>query len=264
MSGRVVAAVDGGPATRAVLDVAAELCDIFDAELDALRVDERAAPGPTSPLDGTPLRDVRGAATAVIDEQAVRSDVVAVVLGARTLPGATATLGHVPDHVIANAPGMVVLVPPDLAPECSTLDRLLIPVEGDATLSSDAAAVIEAFEASGRTAIGLHVLNPRTAPAHADRWHDAELWSRRFWRRCAPAMTDHHIGTGGVADAILDMVASHEVDAVLLEWHQRLDHDHAAVVRDLLRRAPCPLLMLPDRREAEPMRPWLAPRGDGP
>jgi nucleotide-binding universal stress UspA family protein len=259
MTGRVVAAVDGGPATRAILDVASALCEIFDATLDAVRVDEGVGSGPAAPFDGEPLRDVRGDVMTVLDGEALRSDVIAVVLGARTLPGATATLGHVPDHVIANAPGMVVLVPPGLPPERSNLGRLLVPVKGDAALSPAVARVIGAFEGCGRAAIGLHVINPETAPPHADRWQDPELWSRRFWRRCAPSIADHHIGTGGVADATLEMIATHGVDGVLLEWHQRFDHDHAAVVRDLLRRAPIPVLLLPDRRTQEPMTPWIAP-----
>lgn len=244
---RVLAAVDGGPSTASVIDVGRSLVDVLGAELDVVTTGDWHD-AVVALLDGWPIRCVEARGGDVwLTKEACGPDVVATVVATHALPGALGVAGHLPRHLIENCPGLVVAVPPDLAPGRRGLDRLLVPVEGDQESSEALVEVVAEFQASGRTIIGLHVLNRGNTPAFADRWDDPSMWSDAFWGTHAPMITHTHITLGDVLLGVLDVIRDHDADAVLLEWGQHLEDDRGLVVKDVLRHCPVPVLLVPHR-----------------
>ncbi len=255
---RVLSAIDGGPLTAPVVEIARSLSEILGGDLDIVHV-RCGAPSAGLLLGDLPVRVLEGDVLERLVEEATQEEVVAVAVGIRSLRGGGQPAGHVARRLLQSCRCPLVVVPPDVAIGARSARRLLVPVQDGRAPSTARAHLLERFRRSGRTLIALHVLDRSTAPPFGDRSDDADLWSREFWRRHEPTIDDVHIAAGEVGAQILDAAARFDVDMILLEWSQILDQPHAQVVRDVLVHTPIPLLFIPDVRPGRIPSPW----GDG-
>jgi hypothetical protein len=250
-----VAAVDAGPAMPAVIDVAASTAEILDADLEIVAV------GPEPQIDRVPpgqppLRSVPGEPTAWIDTAVSEPDLKALVLGIRSLPGGRRPAGHVALHALAHCPQLVVVVPPELDRGHRSLSNIIVPVSGRGMPCEPLLDVVGRLRDCGRAVRALHVLDPASAPAFVDRWHDPELWQRQFWQHHWPPHGDVDVRLGHLADGIIEAIADVDADGVLLEWTRRPPGARDSVVHDLLSRSSVPVLLVPHRRRSDEPAPW--------
>jgi hypothetical protein len=107
-------------------------------------------------------------------------------------------------------------------------------------------ALVDTLRESGAEVLPVHVFDKEHVPAFLERWEDLDIYGSEFSRRHAPTLAPAELRTGLPAAAIIECGAEKNADAVLIEWKQRLDEDHATVVSGLLERSTMPLLLLPE------------------
>jgi nucleotide-binding universal stress UspA family protein len=243
----VIAALDGGPGTGPVRDVAQALAGRLGCDLEVVCV------GPAE--SGADLEAARveiGDPARVLSEEAARTDVQAIVVGTRHAEGGAYPAGHVTLALLLTSPVLVVVVPPDLPRESRSLSRVLVPVEGNGPISDAAESLVNRLRASGAEVVPVHVLDQAHTPAFLEGWDDLHQYAEEFTRRYAPELDKAELRVGDPATAILDCLRDKDADAALLEWKQQLSEGRAHVVRSLLERSTRPLLLLPERLEESP------------
>lgn len=240
---RVLAVVDGGAATRPVIDVAAALAEIVGIDVDVLHVRLEAAADTRALTSG---RTEVGDPDDVVIEAIAEDDVVIVAIGARAVPGGPRPVGHLTGAVITATPKPVVVVPPELAPDHRSLRRVVVPVEGHDEPSHDLRTAVSAFAVSGSAIYAVHIFDRAAVPRFWEGWQDTELWADEFGRRFAPGNPDvpMELCTGDIATAVIDMCERHDADLVTLEWRRTFDGGHGAVVREVLSRTTIPVLLV--------------------
>lgn len=240
---RVLAAVDTGPVSQAVIKVANCLANVLAARREVVTVDTNALT-PTTMAEHAITAPEREASTALLS-LADAPDVVAIVVGVRTVTGGPRPAGHVTEHIITNSKIPVVTVPPGTEPDRCSLDQLLVPLDGGAPPGPVTTRIIRAFEAYGATINTLHVFDHSSVPMFWDGWGDRDIWTNQFAHAYSPSAAYTELKTGDVAQQILATAKAHGSSMIVLEWNHQLDHSHAPVIRDLLCNATVPLMLLP-------------------
>lgn len=235
MTLRILAAVDDSPTGVPVRRTAEALGRILGADVDVVTV---VAPG-EAPLEGA-IRRTEGQPIERIVAELASEDVVLGVLGARRLPGARRATGHVVSAVIQATRTPVVVVPPE-AP--GRIDRIVVPVEGDGGEAEALGRLLSPCTRAGIAIVSLHVFTADTAPAFWEGWDDTGLWRDEFAARQA-ARGEVELRTGDVCTEVCSAAAAG--DLVAVAWHQDLSPGRGRVVRALLDRCTCPLLLVPD------------------
>lgn len=235
MTARIVAAVDDSPTGVPVRRTAEALGRIFGADVDVVTV---VTPGETG-IERA-IRRAEGEPVERIVAELDAEDVLLGVLGARRLTGARRPTGHVVSAVIQATRTPVVVVPPE-AP--GRIDRIIVPVEGDDGEAEALGRLLSPCTRAGVAVVSLHVFTPETTPAFWEGWHDVSLWRDEFAARHA-ARGSVELRTGDVCAEVCAATATG--DLVAVAWHQDLSPGRARVVRALLDRCTCPLLLVPD------------------
>lgn len=238
---RIVAAIDASPVAAAVVSVAERLAPILDAAPEVVTTDPVCGD-----LHGPGVRLLEGSAPDAVLEY-VHGDpgVVALVLGARTVPGGPRPAGHVTLDAVTTSSIPVVVVPPD-GERIGEFRRLLVPIEGGTPPSPEVTAMVDRFLAAGVTVDVVHVFDRSNAPMFWNGWHDPELWAEQFGEQYSPTTGRTALLVGSVPHRLLDAVAANRSSLVLLEWKRHLGESDAAVVRHLLAMSGVPLLLLPE------------------
>jgi nucleotide-binding universal stress UspA family protein len=247
---KVIAALDNSPAASAVVATAASLASLFGAEVDPIHVvdgDDALAVRAAESV-GLDLRRLRGPALRVLIDAADGEDVVAVVVGTRSLPLASRPVGATALKLITSLVKPVVIVPPD-ARRPGTLKRVLVPLEGTVSSSLAPKALVELAPDANLEIIVLHVHDATTLPAFTDQpQHEGSAWRDEFVARYCPW------GIGGVTvelrvgrreEEILRAAVETKSDLIALGWAQELAGGRAPVVRETLERGHIPVLLLP-------------------
>jgi nucleotide-binding universal stress UspA family protein len=245
---RVIAAIDQTPAARSVLVAGRALAQLLGAELEAISVREdgshtaqRAAAAAR-----VKLREVVDPVVQTLVSEASGTDVVALVLGARSTPAGRRPAGHVAIQVIAGCEKPVLVVPPE-ARIRRRFERLLVPLDGSWSSARALAGSIEQACRAGLDVVILHVLDEGSLPPFSDQpHHEAEAWIDEFLARfCPVAETRAELRFGIPAHAVASVAEELGADLIALSWSQDLAEGRASVVREVLERGRSAVLLVP-------------------
>lgn len=286
MSESIVILLDGAECTPAALRVACALRDLGASTLHVIHVAERSAPPrelieqlglDAASLRGCVIHGAAGDVSRAVLELAERERARAVVLCTRSATDAPRrSLGEHARGVLAEATVPVVLVRPDAVRPGWELREVLLPHDGTpATTQAIRPAATMARDA-GAKLLALHVATPGKGgppaaarpraepgslpvPRYVDQpQHEWPEWASEFLERLEatspldPGQVRLFLGQGETGSEVLRVAEAEGADLIVLAWHGTLDADHAEVFKALLRRAPCPLMILrvPPRGEA--------------
>jgi nucleotide-binding universal stress UspA family protein len=198
-------------------------------------------------LNGAPAPTIR----LLVDEAGV--DALAMGLRRTSRSG----VGHVPGALLGRLAAPLLLVRPGMRP-LTTLRRLLVPLEGSPSSSDAMRFADDLFCTRGREILILHVVTGDTpgesgsmpAPRVLDQEHyEWAEWKEEFSMRFSQCTKGgrHRVSVrvGDVPTSVVQEAEEHDVDLILLSWSGSLQEGHAAIVRELLETAPCPLLIVP-------------------
>jgi nucleotide-binding universal stress UspA family protein len=246
----VLAAIDRSQAAKPVLTVARAVAMILGAEPFALHVQEDSAQAPVevARTAGVQLRVVRGNVVDRLVAEGEADDVAALVIGAHGIPTDPRPLGATAVAVATTLLKPVVVVPPEAEPP-PTINRALVPLEGELTTSLAPRALIELAPQVGLEVVALHVVLPEAIPAFTDQpQHEQQAIAREFLARYCPWGIDvvsFETRVGRREDLIPLAAAECGCDLIVLGWLQRLNPGRANVVRATLERSHVPVMLVP-------------------
>ncbi len=270
---RIVVVWDGSPAAAtafpaarilgtqlgAVVEIIHFLADGASDEAIRTAVHENGLDG----LEESHLQIQRGDPVAGILETVRNAEVQLVVL---TTHGRAIEEGRRPgrvaEQVIARTTAPVVLVRPEAPPVRRKLKKLLLPVDGT---PRTAAALQPATDLAARLGarIDLLYVAPRasalpaergsiTAPRYVDqKQHEWPAWADEVVERlavccanCPPEVpVEMYLAHGDIGAEIERFAIEHKSDAVVLVRRSRLQTGRAIIMRTVMNRAPCPILI---------------------
>lgn len=93
----------------------------------------------------------------------------------------------------------------------------------------------------------LHVFDAETVPKFWDQQaHAGQAWEAEFLARfCAVPGTRLVLHSGVAADYVVDVAEAEQADMIALAWSQRLVPGHAAAIRQAVRHAHVPVMLVP-------------------
>ncbi len=285
MSESVVLLLDGAECTPAALRVACALRDISRSTLHILHAAEHAPPPreliaqlglDAASLRGCVIHDVAGDVPRAVLALAARERARAIVLCTTSAADdPRRSLGEHARGVLAEARVPVVLVRPDAVGPEWELREVLLPHDGTPATSQAIRPAAQIARDAHAKLLALHVATPgKDAPRAAARraepgslpvpryvdqpHHEWPEWASEFLERVEaaapldPGQLRLFLGQGETGSEVLRRAETEKADLIVLAWHGTLDPDHAQVFKALLRRAPCPLMILrvPKRAEA--------------
>ena len=127
---KILACIDSGPATKAVLEMAVELGKLLGDDVDALHVREPDMLPPVDLADRARvgLRVIEGNPADEISAAIANSDVSIGVIGARRHRGGARPAGHIAIAIAESAGKPVAIVSPDS--KRLPIRRVLVPCDG--------------------------------------------------------------------------------------------------------------------------------------
>jgi nucleotide-binding universal stress UspA family protein len=245
----VLAALDGSPAARPVLETALGVGKMLGTVVEAIHV--RDAPGQildvVAERSGVVLREVDGPVEGALLGALAEPNVVAGVLGARRTPGGRRPVGQTALRILEQTGKPVFVVPPEAVGVWPRpFHRLLVPLEGDEQSARVVAEGLGPFDLDAVELVALHVFTAATVPAVLDHpGRDLAMWGDEFIARFCPDADRVDLRTGTVGARILDACNDAAADLVVLSWSQTASPGHAAVALDVLGRSKVPVLLLP-------------------
>jgi len=254
----VLAAIDGSPISRAVLDVAREVARVLDARVDAVHVDEGTGLPQVEISSGeAPLRVVPGDPSSVLIAEAAARSVAAIVVGSCREVGGPTPAGHVSLDVIGNVPKPVVVVPPS-TPEGYRLHTVLVPVLGKPAEALE--EVVLLAENPQLHVVVLRTLDELSIPSFEDQPHyDMQAWADEFLARWVPgagADTALEVRIGQPEELVLAVAQEVCADIVAIGRRRDLPTAQTPLTLAALERSPIPVVLLPiARRSREPLAP---------
>ncbi|MBS1153077.1 MAG: universal stress protein [Myxococcaceae bacterium] len=277
MNRSILVPLDGSTHALSALPVGRELAKMEDATLQVLYLGPRALPPAELAAQlGLAPGDLRGA---VIDqragdpgqqllraaaEQAGATLVMCTHAGEQTLGG---VLGELGERVLGEATGPVVLVRPTRGVVQWQLRNVLLPHDGTPSTSWAIHEVAGLASRAGATLTVLHVAEPGKAPPAepgslpAPRYvdqqqHEWPAWANEFLGRLGsvfpipPEKLRLFVARGEPGPEIVRRAAASNCDLIVLAWRGTLAPARAAVIKAVLREAPCPVMLL--RTEVHP------------
>lgn len=257
----VLAALDSSTASRAVLETAIAVAEVFGGRVEAVHVDDGSdvqMPTALAGRYGVPFRTVAAVDGDDAVERALAGvitapDVTMVVVGARALPGSGRRVGHLARAVATGSRAPVVVVPPEAADPAwraggagaVSIRRVLVPLETARPVLDVVFDCVQRLRDGAVDVVAVHVFvddGPRVAD-HPVR--DLALLGDEFLARSLPgASADIDLRAGPVGTEILLAAAEADADLIVLSWSQDMSPGRAAVVRDVVRYATVPVLLL--------------------
>ncbi len=252
----IIAALDNRLGARPVMTTARAVAPLLGAEVEAVHVAEdgdRTA-RQAAEAAGIPLRIVQGPLVKSLVEAGRPDEVVAMVIGARSMLAGPRPLGSTALAVATSLPKPIVVVPPD-AEIRETIRRVLVPLEAaERSANYTPRGIIELAQDTELDMIGLHVYQEDSLPAFTDQpQHEREAWGREFIRRYARWRSGTirlETRVGRAADLLPVVAEEVDADLVALGWSRELGAGHAPVVRGVLERCRRPVLLVPILRSA--------------
>jgi nucleotide-binding universal stress UspA family protein len=275
----VLVALDGSPASAMALPAARAVASQLDAILEILFVSERAAsisPASVDPIQAylehehvaAHIRHVAGCDPAQAILRATEEEDVSLVVltthGREIEP--ERELGSVSEKVVASVARPILLIRPEAAvsniARPSELRRLLVPINGTLSTCELLQPAVALARELGASLDLLHIASPGhsppsergalTGPRFVDQpQHEWPAWCHEAVSRMAQGMhleSDQPVhvflASGPISEAILNFAVDHHSDAIVLARSSRLEPDRAHVLRAILRRTPCPVILV--------------------
>jgi len=169
-------------------------------------------------------------------------------------------LGRTAMKVFHDALCPVVLVPPERGATPWHLHHVLVPHDGTPSTSAALQPAAELAERGRAELLVVHVTDTRAAPAelgtlttprYVDQpQHEWHAWSSEFVKRLASAcpLGDLHVrillAHGNTAAEILRLSEKQSTDLIVLAWRGIWEAPRAATLKDILREARCPIMVV--------------------
>lgn len=222
----VIAVVERGAADQPIADVATAIAAVMSASVRRIDLTDVAEPARKA---GRVLTELADAAT-----------VLGVLSGAASLQ----QLGW---PVLQRARKPVVLVPAASRPGPLMISRALIPLDGTPESAAAVAETIRLLADAGVDLVVLHVFDATTVPKFWDQpAHAEQAWQNEFLARyCDQPGVRLQLRSGVPGEHVLDVAATEQVDLIALGWSQQLEEARAQTLRQTLRDAHVPVLVVP-------------------
>jgi nucleotide-binding universal stress UspA family protein len=247
-------AVDDVAHEAGLVDGARRLAEAAGWEARAVHVHAPGSPPPaTDDLGGLEVVELEGDAAGAIS-RLVGSDEVHAVAVALSPGGGLSPLVKA---LMAHTSAPLLLVRPGMRPVAG-LRRLLVPLEGSPSGSAAMRHADDALCKRGREIIMLHVVTGSTpreegsfpAPRIVDQEHyEWSAWQEEFCMRFSqcPEGGRHRVcvRVGEPAPTIVKESEALGAELIVLSWNGTFEGGHGAVVKTLMKTAPCPLLIIP-------------------
>jgi nucleotide-binding universal stress UspA family protein len=265
----ILVPLDGSEQALAALPVAKVLGEIERATLRVVHVGERKLPGAellrrlrleAPVLDGSTVEARTGEPAAEILQVALELKPRLIVMCKHTGAERGKTLGRTAMKVLHDAPCPMVLVPPERGATPWHLQHVLVPHDGTPTTSAALQPAAELAERGRAELLVAHVTNIRAAPAepgslatprYVDQpQHEWPAWTNEFVKRLASVCPLGHLHVriflahGNPAAEILRLSERQSTDLIVLAWRGRWEAPRAATLKDILREAHCPIMVV--------------------
>jgi nucleotide-binding universal stress UspA family protein len=200
-------------------------------------------------------------AEAIVREAAARHSVLIVMAAPAGTDDPLHAFGSVLGDVLRTAPCHVILVPSNLSQHPWALRQLVLPHDGTPTSAAAIAPTAKLASLAGANLVVLHVATPSderpaesgafVVPRYLDQpQHEWSAWSQEFLERvrglCHPADIEKIrlvLAHGEASAAILEFARSNASDLIALAWRGRLEPARAKTMRQVIRGAPCPVIV---------------------
>lgn len=272
----IVTLLDGREESQGILSVATALRDLEGARLHIVSVGESTT---TPELFERHGYDADAVAGCVVTHCAAPQNVVRTVLelvarepsSTVVLPtvgpsdAAHRSLGGYARGIMAEIDRPVVLVRPGGVSAGWKLGEVLLPHDSTPSTTAAIGPAAAMAEKADAKLLALHVATPGSRagepgsipiPRYMDQpQHEWPEWASEFLERLEsvsrldPERVRLFLGRGETGEEVLRVATAEGADLIVLAWHGTLGPDHARVFKTLLRRTPCPLLVLRVPRE---------------
>jgi nucleotide-binding universal stress UspA family protein len=127
------------------------------------------------------------------------------------------------------------------------ITRVLIPLDGTPESAAAVSQTIRLLAGAGVDLVVLHVFDATTVPKFWDQpAHAEQAWQEEFLARyCDQPGVRLQLRSGVPAEHILDVATTEHVDLIGLGWSQQPSQARAQTLRQTLRDAPVPVLVVP-------------------
>jgi nucleotide-binding universal stress UspA family protein len=245
----VVAMLDSSAAARPVLETAIRVGQLTGSEVEALHVSR--SDGSHSAVETLASRypvSFRVCPSPVLPsllEALSAPEVVAAVVGARSVPSGRRPLGGTAQQIVESADKPLVIVPPEvISPQA--FRSLLVPLEGTDDTSRAVIEQLGPLIADEVEVVVLHVFTDATLPPMLDRpEYDLDILGKEFLHAQFPHTSRIELRLGPVARRIREVSAEQGTDLIVLSWLQDNSPHRAAVIREILAASAIPVLLLP-------------------
>ena len=127
------------------------------------------------------------------------------------------------------------------------IGRALIPLNGSAESAAAISETIRLLAHAGVDLVVLHVFDATTVPKFWDQpAHAEQAWQDEFLARyCDQPGVRLQVRSGVPGEHVLDVATAEQVDLIALGWSQQIDEARAQTLRQTLRDAQVPVLVVP-------------------
>lgn len=256
----ILVPLDGSEQALAALPVAKVLSEIERAALHILHVGEHGPAGKAPVLDGFTVDARIGAPVTEILQAAGETKPRLIVMCKHSGAKRGKLLGSTATKVLHDAACPVVLVPPERGAAPWHLHHILVPHDGTPTTSAALPPAAELAQRAHAELLVAHVTDHRaasaepgslTTPRYVDQpQHEWPAWTSEFVQRFAGVCPLGHLHVriilahGDPAAEILRLSEEQATDLIVLAWRGRWEAPHAATMKDILREARCPIMVV--------------------
>jgi nucleotide-binding universal stress UspA family protein len=265
----ILVPLDGSKQALSALPVAKVLGEIERATLHILHVGEhkltteelRSRLGREAPMLDEFTIDARvGMPAMQILQVAEEMKPRAIVLCKHSGAERGKMLGRTATKVLHDARCPVVLVPPERGAAPWRLHHVLVPHDGTPSTSAALQPAAALAERGRAELLVVHVTNIKTAPAEAGSLstpryvdqpqHEWPAWTSEFLNRLAcicplgQLRVRMFLAHGDTAAEIMRLSEKQSTDLIVLAWRGILEPPRAATMKDILREAHCPIMVV--------------------
>lgn len=240
---RIVGFVDQSPCAADVQAAAQWIGRFLDAAVEIVHVAE--SENHDSAGFGPGVTIFNGTVEEVILREIASSDVIASVVGSRSVAAKAPIIGHVTEALLTLTTAPLVVVPPGARRLSGDAPEIFVPLDGtDETAQALLPTINLLAEAGARTTIA-HVFDAESLPPFISSHEDLDILAREFAQQHLPGLSPScKFRLGDAGRNVADLVSDVGADAVLVAWHQTFTPGRAEVLRRLLIETRVPLIIV--------------------
>ena len=250
----VIAAIDNSAAARPVIATAMALAPVLGATVNAVHVStlDRDADGDGETARACaasfdlPLRIVPGDPLTQLITLTKPDDVVALVIGARALPGGRRPAGHLALALASALDKPLVVVPPNAEPR-DRLESVLLAIKGAPNKVRALRRTVDLVHAAHLQITAVHVDDEASIPSFSDQvQHETEAYTKEFLARYLTGAPDAQLElrVGVPADEIIAVAESLDPEMIAVGWPHVDDPTRGRVAKEILDRSRVPVMLV--------------------